>query len=262
MRAIWSGALNFGLINIPVKLYSASEDKQLHFHYLHKTDHSPIRFAKVCRADGKEVPYEDIVKGYEYQDGDYVILTEDDFKKANVKKTKMIEIMDFVEQAEVDPVYFEKPYYLEPDKNSEKPYALLREALKRSKKIGIAKFVIREKEHLGAIKAKGSAIVLDQMRFKDEVRDPKGLNLPDAKVQGRELEMALKLIDQLTGTFKPEQYKDTYTEELEAVIAQKAKGKKPKAKGKAPEPTKVGDLMSILRASLEKERKTAAAKAR
>jgi DNA end-binding protein Ku len=263
MRAMWSGALNFGLINIPVKLYSASEDQGLHFHFLHKDDLSPIRFAKICKADGREIPFDDIVRGFEWEDGNYVVLTDEDLKKADVKKTKMIEIMDFVDQKEVDPMYFEKPYFLEPDKNADKPYALLREALKKSKKLGIARFVIREKEHLGAIEARGKVIVLEQMKFANELRDPKGLNLPGSEnVQAKEVEMALKLIEQLTSKFKPEQYKDQYTEEVRELITQKAKGRKLKPKGKEPQPTKVADLMDILKASLEKEKKKTHASSR
>jgi DNA end-binding protein Ku len=154
MRAIWSGALSFGLVNIPVKLYSATAGMGLDLTMLHKKDISPIRYARICRADGKEIPYEDIVKGYEYQKGDYVILTDEDFKKASVEKTKAIEIESFVKESEIDPIYFEKPYYLEPEKGAQKAYALLRESLKKSKKIGLAKFVLRNREHLAAIRPK------------------------------------------------------------------------------------------------------------
>ncbi|MBX4187042.1 MAG: Ku protein [Candidatus Doudnabacteria bacterium] len=255
MRAIWSGALSFGLVNIPIKLYSATSGKTLSFDMLHKKDLSPIRYARVCRVDGKEIPYEDIVKGYEYQKGDYVVLTDEDFKKANVKKTKAIEIQDFVKENEIDPIYFEKPYYLEPEKGAAKAYVLLREALKKSKKIGIAKFVLRNREHLAVIKPFGNVLLLNQMRYQDEIRRPDDLNLPETKEAGkREIEIALALIDQLTSHFKPEEYHDTYTEELERVIKAKAKGKPIKAKGKEPQPTEVTDLMAMLRASLEKEK--------
>lgn len=255
MRAIWSGALSFGLVNIPVKLYSATAGKGLNLDMLHKKDLSPIRYARICRADGKEIPYEDIVKGYEYQKGDYVILTDEDFKKANVQKTKAIEIQDFVKETEIDPIYFEKPYYLEPEKGAEKAYVLLRESLKKSKKIGVAQFVLRNREHLAVIKPFEKVLILNQLRYQDEIRKPDDLNLPDAKVGGkREIEIALALIDQLTSHFKPEAYKDTYKEELERVIKAKAKGKPVKAKGKEPEPTDVADLMAMLRASLEKEK--------
>ncbi len=255
MRSLWSGALNFGLINIPVRLYSPEKEHELKFHFLHKEDFSPIRFAKICRADGREIPYEDIVRGYEYQKGDYVVLTDEDIEKINVKKSKMIQIAEFVDQKEIDPIYFQKVYYLEPGKNAEKPYALLREALKRTKKVGIAQFVLRTKEHLGAVKPQGNMLILDQMKFKEDIRSPKELNIPDMEVSVRELHMAIQLIEQLTAPFKPEEFKDTYTKEVEDLIKAKAKGGAPRVKGKEPQPTKVSDLMDILKASLERERK-------
>jgi DNA end-binding protein Ku len=255
MRAIWTGALSFGLVNIPIRLYSATSGTDLDLTMLHKKDLSPIRYARICRADGKEIPYEDIVKGYEYRKGDYVILTEEDFKKANVEKTKSIEIQEFAKESEIDPIYFEKPYFLEPEKGAEKAYALLRESLKKSKKVGIAKFVLRNRERLAAIKPSGNVIVLEQMRFEHEIREPEDLNLPDAKKAGsKEIQIALALIEQLTEHFKPGQYKDTYTDELKKVIDAKAKGKPIKAKGKERKPTEVSDLMAVLKKSLEKER--------
>lgn len=259
MRSIWSGALSFGLINVPVKLYSGSEDRELKFHFLHKTDLSPIKYARICQAEGREVPYEDIVRGYEYAKGNFVVLTDEDLEKANVRKMKTIEILDFVDANDIDPIYFEKPYFLEPDRGAEKPYALLREALARSKKVGVAKFVIRNREHIGALKAFGRALLLDQLKYQAELRSPETLNLPTAEVGARELEMALRLIEELSSSFKPANYKDTYTEDLKQVIRQKAKGKVVKPKGKEPAPTGVDDLMAVLRASLERERKKAAA---
>jgi DNA end-binding protein Ku len=255
MRAIWSGALGFGLVNIPVKLYSATEDHSLQFNFLHKKDLSPIRYAKVCKNDGKEITYDDVVRGYEYQKGDYIILDEEDFKRANARKTKSIDIVDFAKENEIDSIYFEKPYFLEPDKGAEKPYALLREAIKKSKKVGVARFVIRNREHLGVIKPFGKVIVLEQMRFKDEIRQPEGLKIPKKEsLKPKELDMALALINQLSEPFKPEQYKDTYTEELKEVIKEKAHGKKPKKKGKEPQTTEVSELMEMLRASLQKQK--------
>lgn len=255
MRAIWSGALSFGLVNIPVKLYSATGENKLELDMLHKKDLSPIRYARICRKDGKEVPWEEIVKGYEYQSGDYVVLTDEDFKKANVEKTKAIEIQEFSKESEIDTMYYEKPYYLEPEKGAEKAYALLRESLKKSKKVGIAKFVLRNREKLAAIKPSGNALVLQQMRFDEDVRDTKDLNLPDAKkAAGKEIDIALALIDQLTEAFDPKEFKDTYTDDLKAVIAAKAKGKPVKAKGREPKATEVGDLMAVLKKSLEKEK--------
>lgn len=252
MRAIWTGALSFGLINIPVRLYSATTSQGLDLDMLHKKDLSPIRYARVCRTDGREIPWEDVVKGYEYNDGDYVVLTDEDFKKANVRKTKTVDIEDFTDEKQIDPIYYEKPYYLEPDKGATKAYGLLLYALKKAKKVGVAKFVIRNKEHLGIIRPFKKVLLLNQLRYKSEIRPFDELDLPtEEKTKSREVDMALKLINQLTATFKPEQYKDTYTEELKEVIKQKAKGKKPKAKGKEPEPTEVTDIMAMLKASLE-----------
>jgi len=256
MRAIWSGLISFGLVNIPVKLYSASEGGGLSFHLLHDKDLSPIRYARICRSDGQEIPYENIVKGFEYQEGDYVVLFDEDFKKANVKKTKTIDILDFADQKEIDDIFFVRPYYLEPDKNSEKAYALLREALKRSKRVAVAKFVLRNREHLAALKPLNNVIVLNEMRFKEEIREVADLKLPEKDlVKSNEIEIALKLIDELTGPFKPEKYRDSYTEELKRIIDEKSKGRIPKARGRAPTPTKVPDIMSVLRESLAQHQK-------
>lgn len=255
MRAIWTGSISFGLINIPVKLYSGTETRGgIDLHMLHKTDLSPIRYAKICRADGKEIPFEDIVKGYEYQDGDYVVLEPDDFKKADAKKTSTIDIQLFAPAAEIDIRYYDKPYYLEPAKGAEKPYALLRQALAKSGQLAIAKYVMREREHLAAVVPVGNALILEQMRFTNEIRQPIGLKLPDEKeVSASEVNLALKLIEQLTGPFIGEDYHDTYTEELEEIIEAKVKGKAPKVHGKALAPTKSSDLMATLKASLENE---------
>lgn len=259
MRPIWTGALSFGLVNIPVRLYSATEDHGLNFDMLHKKDLSPIRYARICKVDGKEIPYDDIVKGYQYEKGDYVVLTDEDFKKANIKKTKTIDIIDFSKEEDIDSVYFEKPYYLEPDKGAFKAYALLREAIKKSKKVGIAKFVLRNREHLAALRAQGDVIVLNQLRFDEEIRKP-DLKLPgkEEKTTSREVEMALALIDQLTSHFKPQDYKDTYVKDVKQIINQKLKGKKPKAKGseKDTKPTEVHDIMAMLKESLEKHKET------
>jgi DNA end-binding protein Ku len=256
MRAIWSGSLSFGLINIPVKLYSATAGTGIDLVMLHKKDTSPIRYARICRADGKEVPWEEIVKGYEYQKGDYVVLTEEDFKKARVEKTNAVEIESFIKESEIDPIYFEKPYFLEPEKGAEKAYALLRESLKISKKIGLAKFVLRNREHLAVIRPEGVALVLEQMRYDEEIKNPSELHLPDAKKAGnREVEIALALIHQLTEHFNPKKYKDTYTDELKKIATAKAKGKPIKSKaGREPKSTEVSDILTVLKKSLQKEK--------
>jgi DNA end-binding protein Ku len=258
MRAIWTGALSFGLVNIPVRLYSASAGTELDLHMLHKPDMGPIRFARICTLDDQEIPYDEIVKGYEYQKGDYIVVTDEDFQKASPEKTRAIEIDSFADQEEIDPVYYERPYYLEPDKGADKPYALLREALHRSKKVAIARFVLRNREHLAAVKPEDGVLTLIQMRFASEVRAAEGLQLPDASATSdREITMALALIDQLSAEFQPEQYRDTYTDELKQLIEQKVEGKEPVAVAAAPAPTQVRDLMAQLKASLEQAKKSA-----
>jgi DNA end-binding protein Ku len=252
MRSIWSGSIGFGLVNIPVKLYSASQSHEgLDLDMLHKEDHSPIRYARICREDGEEIPYEDIVKGYEYKKGDYVVLTQEDLKKADAKKTKTIEIKQFADEDEIDSRYYEKPYYLEPDKGAERAYALLRDALARSNKVALAKYAMRARDNMAAIKPIGNALVLVQMRFPADLRDAGDLKFPTEKAKKEELEMALALIKQLDKPFIPEDWHDTYTEELEEIIKDKAKGHTPKKQGKQPQETKVKDLMDTLRASLE-----------
>lgn len=250
MHSMWSGSISFGLINIPVKLYSGSEDHELKFTMLHKTDNSPIRYARICRADGKEIPYADIVKGYEYQKGDYIVLSPKDFEKVNVHATHSIDIIEFTDEKEMDIRYFEKPYYLEPESGAEKAYTLLYEALQQSKKVAVANIVLYNREHIAAIKPIDSVLVLDMMRFKSEIRKPKDLKFSPATVSKQEITMALTLISQLTRHFKPEEFHDTYTEELEKIIQSKAKGHKIVAKGKAPKATQVKDLLTALKKSL------------
>ena len=253
MRAIWTGSISFGLVNIPVKMYSASRSHEgLHLNMLHAKDQSPVRYARVCRQDGQEIPYDEIVKGYEYQDGDYVVLTKEDFEKADAKKTTTLDIKQFVEEKNIDSRYYEKPYYLEPDKKADRAYALLREALEKSGKVALAKFAMRARDNMGAIKPIGGALVLNQMRFPADVREFSELKLPPAgAAEEGEVDMALALINQLTKPFIPEDWHDTYTEELEEIIEEKAKGKEPSPHGKAPKETKVQDLMATLKASLE-----------
>jgi DNA end-binding protein Ku len=259
MRAIWSGVISFGLVNIPVKLFSGSESNSIDLDMLRRGDLCPVRYARVCRSDGKEIPYEDIVKGYEYREGDYVVLEKEDFEKANVEKTKSIDITDFVDENEVDSIFYEKPYYLEPDKSGNKPYALLREALKKSGKVGVATYVLRNREHIAVLKPYGDLLLLNQLRYHDEIRSSKDLNLPDSKiVKQKELNVALSLIDQFTSKFKPEEYSDTYIEDLKKIIEEKAKGHKPKPKGKTPKQTNVVDMMTLLKKSLNQKKKSAA----
>lgn len=256
MRPIWSGAISFGLIHIPVRLYPAVQENPLDFDMLRRDDLCPIRYARICRKTGEEVPYDQIVKGYEYKKGDYVVLEDEDFARANIKKTQTIDIVEFSDEREIDPKLLEKPYYLEPAKQARKAYALLREALKRSSKVAIGKYVLRNREHLVVLKPEEDFIILEQMRFADEIRKPGSLDLPGKdEVSDRELDIAIKLIDQLTEPFRAEEFHDTYKEDLQRVIAQKALGKTPLAQEEKPVPTEVPDLMAKLRASLEQARK-------
>jgi DNA end-binding protein Ku len=254
MRSIWSGSLSFGLINIPVKIYSASEERALKFRMLEKHGHCPISYMKVCRDTGKEVKYEDIVKGYEYQKGDFVVLSDEDFKKAAPRKTKTIDIVSFVDEKEVSTKYVSKPYFIEPEKKAEKAYVLLREALKRAKKDGVAKFVLKDKEHIALVRPEGNALMLIQLRFKDELRSPEDLHIPEkSEYTKKELDIALMLIDQLTDHFKASEFHDTYTEQLKKIIDQKAKGKPIHVpKETEPVPTDMRLLMDMLKESLEK----------
>ncbi len=235
-------------------MYSGSNPREgLDLSMLHKDDHAPIRYARICRKDGEEIPWNDIEKGYEYREGDYVVLTKKELESIDAKKTQTIDIQQFVDEKDIDIRYFEKPYYLEPVKGGEKAFALLRGALEKSDKLAVAKFVLHEREHVAAIKPVGRALVLNQMRFPTDLREPGELNFPtDKNVTDKEIEMATKLIKQETKPFIPEDYHDTYTEELEDMIKAKTKGKKaPKTPAKSPEHTSAKDLMSALKASLK-----------
>ena len=250
MRPIWTGAIGFGLVNIPVKLYSATESSSLNFDMLDKSDLSNIKFKRVNEKTGKEVKYESIVKGY-MLGGKYVVLDDKDFEKANAVKTKLIEINEFVEAAEINSVYYESPYYLAPDKSGVRPYALLREALLKSGKAGIASFVMRNKESLAVIRAQDDVIILNRIRFAQEIRDTGELNLPKKEdVKAPELKMAMTLINQLAGKFDISKYKDNYSDELMKVINAKSKGVKIKVPEMKVVHSKATDLMEQLKASL------------
>lgn len=220
---------------------------------LHKEDRAPIRYARVCRKDGKEIPWDDIVKGYEYQEGDYIVLSQKEIDALDAKKTQTIDILQFVDETEIDIRYFEKPYYLEVVKGGEKAYALLRMALKKSNKLALATFVMHEHEHIAAIKPVGRMLVLNQMRYPSDLREPGELHVPsDADLSQKEIDMALKLVKQETHPFIPEDLRDTYTDELEELIKAKAKGKKAqRTKTEAKEATSAKDLMDALKASLK-----------
>ena len=254
MRPIWNGSISFGLINIPVRLYSGTNPREgLDLDMLHKDDHAPIRYARICRKDGEEVPWNDIVKGYEFRDGDYIVLTKKELSDLDPRRTQTIDIQQFVEESDIDIRYFEKPYYLEAVKGGEKAYALLRAVLQKSNKLAFAKFVLHERGHIAVIKPVGRALVLNQMRYPTDLREPGELHLPtDQDVTNKEIEMALKLIRQETKPFVSEDLHDTYTEELEELIKAKTKGKKAKkTPAQAPQKTSAEDLMSALKASLK-----------
>lgn len=256
MHSVWKGALTFGLVNIPVRMYTASRERELTFVLLHKKDHSHIRYKRICESEKKEVAWNEIEKGYKIEKGNYVVLDEKDFRKANVKKTSSIEIQCFIEEEEIDTMYYAKPYFLEPDKTALKAYCLLRDALKKTKKVSLAKYVIHHKEHIGVVKMHGNALILNQIRYKNEMLDEKELKIENVKSSAKEMETAVQLIDQLTENFKPEKYKDTYMEEVKKIIKKKAKGKVVQAPSeKVPKPTKIRDIIPLLQASLKETKK-------
>jgi len=246
------------MVNIPVQLYSASEERTLSFKLIDKHGNCPISYMRVCRANHKEVPYADIVKGYEYQKGDYVILDEADFGKALPKKTGLIEIVQFSDENDIDPIFFEKPYYIEPDKKSVKAYALLRDALAKTKKVAVAKFVLKNKEHITAVKPQGDILILNQLRYLDEIKKDDEISVPKgASYKEEELDVALSLIKHLDKKFDPKKFHDTYTEEMEHIIKAKAKGKTVRISKEESAPqntTDMTDLMKLLKQSLEKEK--------
>ncbi|MBB6331945.1 DNA end-binding protein Ku [Chryseobacterium sediminis] len=252
MKAIWNGAIGFGLVNIPVKIYSATETTKLDLDMLDKSDFSNIRFKRVNENTGKEVKWENIVKGY-LMDDKYIVLDEEDYEAASPEKSKILSIDQFVKEVEVDSVYFENPYYLEPQKNGENAYRLLLKALEKTAMVGIGTFVLRETEAIGMIRPyKDDILVLNRLRFDQEIRDYKDLKIPAQKApKPAELKMAVNLIEQLSQDFDPAMYKDTYSDELMKIIKQKAKGKNIKAKKAQPaKEDKVIDLMAQLKASL------------
>jgi DNA end-binding protein Ku len=254
-RAIWSGSISFGLLNVPVKLYSAVSRKNVSFRELRASDSSRIRHKRVAEADGEEVPYEEIVKGYELAPEQYVVLTKEELDEMNPKKTRAIEIEAFVDLDEIDPIYFDHPYYLGPDKGAEKAYALLTKAMEEQKKVAVARFVLRNKENLAAIRPMNSVLTMATMRFADEVVSPDEIS----EVFGEngesprkaEVDMAKQLIESLAQDFDASEYKDEYREELLALIERKAKGEEiVEVEGEEPKPTKAPDLMAALEESL------------
>lgn len=254
MRSIWNGSISFGLVSIPIKLYSASEDRKLDLDMLDVHDNARIRYKRVNEDTGKEVEWKDIVKGFK-QDDSYVILEKEDFEQANVKKSKTIDIEEFVDANEVSDLLFKSPYFLEPQKEGGKSYNLLRDALKKTKKLGVATFVMRQKENLCLIGVYKNALVLHVIRFSEEIRDPADLKLPTTKVSKKEVDMAISLIENYSEKFDLEKYKDVYNDQLMKIIKNKSSGKKSSSKKVDTTPTQAEDLMAKLKASLDKKKK-------
>jgi len=273
-RAIWKGSISFGLVNIPIELHTAVRDHRPRFRMLHAKDRSPVRFQRVCIKDGHPVAWEDLVKGYEYAKGRFVVLTKEDFQAAALEKTRTVDIIDFVKSDEIDDRYFETPYYLVPAKGGERAYALLREAIREADRIGIATFILRDAQHLAAVEVIGDALVLTVMRFADELVDTANFSFPAAgNIRKPELDMAKALVNSLASEWDPDKYNDKYRENLLRIIQGKVKGKEVSLEPTTEAPrADVVDLMERLRRSLEasgtrqrstgRERRSAAAEKR
>ncbi len=252
-RAIWKGSIAFGLVSIPVELHTAVRDHRPKFRMLHAKDRSPVRYERVCLRDGKPVAWEDLVKGYEYEKGRFVVLTKEDLKTVALNKDRAIDIVDFVKGDEIDDRYYETPYYLTPQKGSNHAYALLRDALQETGRVGIAKVIIRDAQHLAAVEVIDAALVLTMLRYADELVDTSQLEFPARQnVRKAELDMAKMLIDNLAAEWDPSKYTDEYRDNLMKLIKARIKGEKPKLPAaEAPPEGKVVDLMERLRQSLE-----------
>jgi DNA end-binding protein Ku len=256
-HAIWSGSINFGLVTIPVKLFTAVKTDELSFNLLHAKDEGRIKYERICSIDGKPVPWDEIVKGYEYEKGQYVILTDEDFTKVNPEATQSVDILEFVELDKISPMYFDKPYYLEPTKQGRHAYALLRETLEHSNRVAIARVVIRTKEYIAAVKPIDGALVLELMHWASEIVASDTLEIPAReKLPEKELKMARMLVDTMSvEEFEPQKFTNNYHDQLLAMIEARAAGKElPKVK-KAPARSKVVNLMDVLAQSLEESKK-------
>src|SRR6476469_11227297 len=255
MRAIWKGSISFGLVYIPIAVYPATREEKLSFRQLRATDLSPIRYKKVADVDQKEVTADQIVKGFEYERGHFVVLKEEDFAKVRIESTHSIDITDFVDLGQVDPKFFYKPYFLEPQKGGEKAYALLHKALGGTGKIGIAKVVISNREYLAAVKPDGLFLILELMHFAGEVLTPEELTRPNTSLNDKELKMAQTLIDSMSSDWQPDKYRDEYRNAVMELIEQKAKNKQlPAAPVSAPRSTNVVDLVKVLQESINRSK--------
>jgi DNA end-binding protein Ku len=263
-RPIWKGSISFGLVNIPVALYSAESPSSLDFDLLDKRDFSRVRYRRVNEKTGQEVPWKQIVKGYEYKKGEYVALTDEDFRRANVEANQSIDITDFVDAKDISPVYFDKPYFLQPLKNGARAYALLREVMKETGKAGIARVVIRTRQHLATLIVDGALLILNLLRFPHELRDRSGFDVPQDGVRTgsqQELKMAQQLVESMTSAWNPEKYRDEYRQDLLGLINKKIKSGRTKTvapmagESKPKQPGKVIDIMHLLRQSVDQVRK-------
>lgn len=249
-RAIWSGTISFGLVSVPVRMYGAIEESDLRFHLVHEPDGGRIGYQKVCKAEGEPVPDDEVVKAFEVEPDELVVLTDEDFAAAKTEGMKTIEISDFVPYAEIDPIYFERTYYLGPQPGGEKVYALLREAMERTELAALGKYTMRDKQHLGCLRVRDGVITLEKMFFHDEIRDAAEIAPADAKAPKAELELATALIEQFKGSFEPDKYEDTYRDALCAIIKAKRKGETIAAAPVEAE-EEPADLLAALKASLE-----------
>jgi DNA end-binding protein Ku len=262
-RGLWKGAISFGLVNVPVELYSAQKrSSELDLTMLDRRDMAPVGYKRVNKASGKEVPWEDVVKGYEYEDGRYVVLSEEDFRRANPELAKTVDILAFVDRADIPPHYFETPYYLGPGKRGEKAYALLRDALQKAGKAGIAMVVIRTKQYLAALLPQGEALMLNTLRYHAELKSAEDVEIPEklkgGHVTAKELDMALRLVDDMSDKWQPDKYHDTYREDLLKRIEEKVQAgqteeiTEPEKEARAQKGGEVIDLMALLKKSVEK----------
>ena len=260
-RSIWRGAISFGIVSIPVRLFTATQDKDISFRMLHAPDNARIRFQRMCSVEEVEVSNDEIVRGYEYEKDRYVILTDEDFDQLPLPSKHSIDLTAFVNAEEIDPVYYEKSYYLEPEDTGVKPFALLMRALQEKGLTAVAKIAIRNKEQLCALRAMDGTLMLETLYYPDEIRVERGTEVPEIKVSPQELKMAEALIDLMAAEFKPEEYQDTYRDALMQLIEAKLEGQEI-VEAETPEPTKVVDLMAALKASVEATRRQKAQAAR
>jgi DNA end-binding protein Ku len=254
MRAIWKGSISFGLVSVPISLFPATRREELKFRMLRKSDLSPINYKRVAEADGKEVPWDQIVKGYEYEKGKFVLIKDEDFNRVDVEATQTVDIINFVELKEINPLFFHKPYYMQVEKGGEKAYTLLCDALAASGKIGVAKVVIKTRQHLAAIKPQQHGLMLELMHFPEELIDVSEFKTPAAKTISKpEMNMASQLIQSMTAKWNPDMYHDDYHETLEKLVKEKVRhgGEKLPARKKARKPSNVIDLVSVLQQSIK-----------